>query len=668
MLAQNGETWHNEKQYMHRGGNSLADVRNIGVFAHVDAGKTSLTERMLSHCGAIRKEGSVDAGTAHTDNLDIERRRGISVRCACAPMQWQGVEIRLLDTPGHADFAAEIERAMWALDGAVVLLSAAEGVQPQTELICEALEDQAIPYLFFINKCDRADPAEAIAQAKAQLSPAAVDIRDDEAMMALWAEHDEQTLEDYISGNIYPRAKLLQGLSALTREGKAHPIVCGSALKDEGVEDLLNAICLHLPEPGGDSAGPLCGIVFSLDHSDPVMGRAARVRLFSGTLRNREPVLVPVPDNDFGVKQPPVERKVTQIRALSVDGKGKDLGEIGAGDIALVYGLGDIRTGAILGDAQLLGRKAHSGRMKEPLITVSIEPDDPKNAPALDKALQILCAEDPLLAAVKTGGQIQMRITGRIQLDVVSEMLESRWGLHVHFGPPRIIYRETISQSARGFYAYTMPKPCWAIIEFQIDPLPRGSGVVFESVVPARDIMPRYQHQVQQAIPLAIRQGMLGWRVDDVKITLTGGNHHLIHTHPLDFIVATPVAFLDGLQRGGSTLLEPMLTARITVPADLGGKVLSRVAAMRGEVTQTESAGDSVRMTATIPAATSVDFPTELSILSSGRGALSMQVSGYRECEMREGATCERIGVHPLDTSKYILAARSALDGGIFDE
>lgn len=646
----------------------LANVRNIGVFAHVDAGKTSLSERMLSLCGAIRKEGSVDAGTAHTDNLDIERRRGISVRSACAPMDWKDTQIRLLDTPGHADFAAEIERAMWALDGAVVLLSAAEGVQPQTELICEALSSQGIPWIFFINKCDRAQPDSAIAQAREQLSPATVDLRDDDAVMALLAEEDEAALEAYVSGEIYPPDELRRRLSLLARQGKAHPAVCGSALRNEGVPALLDAICDFLPPPQGSADAPLCGIVFSLDHSDPVMGRAARVRLFSGTLKNREAVLVPMPDNSFGVKQPPVERKVTQIRALSVDGHGRDMGEISAGDIALVYGLGDVRTGAILGEAALMGRKADSGRMKEPLITVSIQPNDPADGPALDKALAILCAEDPLLGAFKTGSDIQMRVTGRIQLDVISEMLETRWGLHVTFGQPRIVYRETIAQSTRGFYAYTMPKPCWAIIELQIDPLPRGSGVVFESTVPARDIMPRYQHQVEQAIPLAIRQGMLGWRVDDVKITLVGGNHHLIHTHPLDFIVATPVAFLDGMRRGGSVLLEPMLSARITVPADLGGKVLSKVAAMRGEVTQTESAGDNMRLTASIPAATSMDFPTELSILSGGRGALSMRVSGYRECEMREDAVCERIGVHPLDTSKYILAARNALEGGIFDE
>lgn len=646
----------------------MKDIRNIGVFAHVDAGKTSLSERMLFACGAIRAEGSVDAGTAHTDNLDIERRRGISVRCACAPMQWKGTELRLLDTPGHADFAAEIERAMWALDGAVVLLSAAEGIQPQTELICEALTRQGIPYLFFINKCDRADPALAIRQIRSRLCTGAFVLQDEDACLEALSEEEPEALEAYISGTPYDGKKLQQKLALYTRQGLCHPIITGSALKNEGVEALLDAIPAFLPPPEDRSDEPLCGIVFSLDHSDPVMGRAARLRLFSGRLKNRETVQVPVPDNAFGVPQPPVERKVTQIRSLSLDGRGQDIGEISAGDIALIYGLGDVRTGAILGDERLLRRSMDAGTMKEPLITVSVVPDDPKNLQALDKALAVLCAEDPLLAAVKTGQDIQMRITGRMQLDVLQEMLATRWGLSVQFGPPKIIYRETISQAATGFYAYTMPKPCWAVIELFIEPLPRGSGVVFESTVPARDIMPRYQHQVAQAIPLAIRQGMLGWRVDDVKITLVGGNHHLIHTHPLDFIVATPIAFLEGLRRGGSTLLEPMVEARITVPNDAGGKVLSRVASMKGEVTQTESLGENVRMTATLPAATSVDFPTELQILSGGKGALSLRVIGYRACENRPEALCPRVGVHPLDTSKYILAARSALDGGIFDE
>lgn len=641
-------------------------IRNIGVFAHVDTGKTSLTERMLYHSGAIRREGTVDTGTAHTDNLDIERRRGISVRSVCAPMTWGDTQIRLLDTPGHADFAAEIERAMWALDGAVVLVSAAEGVQPQTELICETLRQLHIPYLFFINKCDRADPANALAQIHTQLTTDAFDLRDRDAAMAVLAEHDEMALEAYLSGEIYAKEKLDAALVHQTHEGNAHPVVCGSALRDEGVQTLLDAVLTYLPPPTQKAEEALCGIVFSLDHSDPMMGRAACLRLFSGTLRNRDLVSVPSQPGAFGVAKPPVERKVTQIRALSLDGKGKDLGEIRAGDIALVYGLGDIRTGTVLGDETLMPRPILSGRMREPLITVTVQPAEEKDTQALDMALSVLSAEDPLLNVVKLGQDTQMHITGRMQLDVIAEMLENRWGLKAQFGPPKIVYHETISQAATGFYAYTMPKPCWAVIELWIEPLPRGSGVHFESVVADRDILPRYQHQVEQAIPLAIRQGMLGWRVDDVKITLIGGNHHQFHTHPLDFILATPIAFMEGLRRGGSTLLEPILTARITVPSEIGGKVLSKVATMRGEVTTTEYVGDLVHMTASIPAATSVDFPTELSMLSGGRGALSMRLSGYRACESGEKETCPRIGVHPLDTAKYILAARSALEGGIF--
>ena len=257
---------------------------------------------------------------------------------------------------------------------------------------------------------------------------------------------------------------------------------------------------------------------------------------------------------------------------------------------------------------------------------------------------------------------------GAMQLDVLAEDLRERFGIQAQFGPPSTVYRETIRESATGFVAYTMPKPCWAVIELRIDPLPRGSGVRFESLVPVRDIAARYQHQIEQAIPLATRQGMLGWQVDDVKITLTGGNHHLIHTHPLDFIVATPMAFLDGLRRGGSVLLEPILELTVYAPAECAGRVISEIVAMRGEVLQTDAEGEDMRLLARSPAAETFDFPRRLSALTNGRGAMAQALAGYRDCPPGIEATCPRRGVHPLDTSKYILAARSALEGGIFDE
>ena len=228
-------------------------------------------------------------------------------------------------------------------------------------------------------------------------------------------------------------------------------------------------------------------------------------------------------------------------------------------------------------------------------------------------------------------------------------------------------YRETIAQPTEGFVAYTMPKPCWAIMRFRIEPAPRGSGVTFVSEVPVRELSLHYQHQVEQALPLALGQGRLGWQVTDVKITLTEGNSHQWHTHPLDFIVATPMGIQDGLRRGGNVLLEPILSIRFLLPADCVGRVMSDVALMRGEVTSTITQGERVILTALVPVESSMDYATTLAAVTGGRGGMSVALHGYRECPLELGATAERRSVDPLDTSKYILAARSALEGGIFD-
>ena len=204
-------------------------------------------------------------------------------------------------------------------------------------------------------------------------------------------------------------------------------------------------------------------------------------------------------------------------------------------------------------------------------------------------------------------------------------------------------------------------------MHFVIRPAPRGSGVRFHSEVHIRDILARYQHQVEQALPLALSQGRLGWQVTDVDITLVEGNYHQFHTHPLDFIVATPWGIQDGLARGGSVLLEPILELRLRVPPECIGRVMSDANAMRGEVTEVQAADDYAALTALVPAATSMDYSTRLAQLSGGRGSMSIRLHGYRECPLELGATAARRGVDPLDTSKYILAARSALEGGIFD-
>ena len=640
-------------------------IRNIGVFAHVDAGKTTLSEQLLMHAGAIRRAGSVDEGTAHTDSLPVEQRRGISVKATCVSLNWKGTTINLIDTPGHVDFSAEVERSLWALDAAVVVVCAVEGVQPHTETLFHALREQDIPTLFFLNKTDRegADAGRVLAQIQRLLTPDAVLMSDAEAVTEFVCSQDDELLEQYLSGEEFAEDFIHARLAEAARKAKAHPVYVGSALRDEGVLPLLDAMVDFLPAPVS-TGDDLCGVVFA-STQDRVLGRGVWVRLYAGSLENRAPVILPAGVDPLTGEEKLVQRKITQIRRVD----GSDAGTLTAGEIGVIYGLSDVKVGQVLGEESLLPRRVEPGHLRTPLITVQVIPDKPDEMQALRAACEALSAEDPLLQVryAKALNELQLHVMGTIQLEIIQELLDTRFGMKVSFSKPAVIYKETIAQPASGFVAYTMPKPCWAIMRFEIEPAPRGSGVTFKSTVPVKDILLRYQHQVEQALPLALHQGRLGWEVTDVNITLVEGNHHQFHTHPLDFIVATPWGIQDGLVRGGSTLLEPILETRFLLPPDCVGRVMSDVALMRGEVTHTETDADRVLMTALIPVATSVDYAATLASATSGRGSMSVKLHGYRDCPLELGATSPRRSVDPLDTSKYILAARSALEGGIFD-
>lgn len=634
-------------------------MRNIAIFAHVDAGKTTLSEQLLSHAGAIRTLGAVDAGTAHTDRLPVERRRGISVQSSCARFAWRGETINLIDTPGHIDFAAEVERSLWAPDGAILVISAAEGVQPQTEALFRALREARMLCLLFFNKTDRegADAEKALAQFRTLLCPDAAFLDDPESVMAMLAEHDDQAAEDYLNGAVYDEARLRPHLKKAMTEGNAYPALKGSALKDQGIPELLDAVIDLLPPPKGRAEDPLCAIVYAASQ-DTLLGRGAHVRVFSGMLKNRDPI--PFQET---------QRKITQIRLWTPDGRGQDAGELTAGDIGVVYGLGDMKIGAVLGDERLLPRPMALGALREPLLAVQVSPLEKGREQDTLKALMELSGEDPLLSAAfsEETKEVSIRAMGKMQLEILEETLRTRFSLPCRISPPKLIYRETIAAPCEGFVAYTMPKPCWAVIQVLLEPLPRGSGVEFRSVTAPRDILPRYQHQVEKALPLALRQGMMGWQVTDVRVTLIGGNHHEIHTHPLDFIVATPMAVMDALRRGKTRLLEPVLLARITAPETAGGRIMSDMTRMRGKVLSSERTGGLIRIAAELPAATSLDYSETLLQLTGGRGGMTASLLGYRDAPEDVKETMPRRGVNPLDTARYILAARSALEGGIFD-
>lgn len=257
--------------------------------------------------------------------------------------------------------------------------------------------------------------------------------------------------------------------------------------------------------------------------------------------------------------------------------------------------------------------------------------------------------------------ELYIKITGMIQLEVIDAFLRDRFGLHVRFDRPSVIYKETPSKAGVGIENYTWPKPCWACIEFAIEPLERGAGFRFESAVGDRVILSRYQAHIAQALPEALRQGIYGWEVTDLKITLIGGSHHLIHTHPLDFFVATPMALMNGLENTGCTLLEPMVTMRFSAGEEHVGHLIRDIVGMRGSFESPVIQKGSMTMEARVPVAESMQYPVDFGILTGGKGVISSRFSGYEPCLFELGKSAKRRGIDPRDRSKWILHARQAL-------
>lgn len=646
-------------------------LRNVGIVAHVDAGKTTVTEHMLHRSGHIRKPGSVDAGTAQTDWLDVERERGISVRAATTVIGWGGCTINLIDTPGHVDFSAEVERALRVLDGAVVVVSAAEGVQAHTETLWRALQAMRIPTVFFINKIDRigADPERVLADIRRLLTPNAIAVqriaygegelpelydawRADspayDGLLEATAEADDEVMERYVIGETVAPDELRERFGRLSRKAAIHPVLYGVALKGIGIEPLMDAVVHYLPAPSGNPDGDLSGVVFKVER-DKTMGRIAYVRLYEGAMHNRDAV--------FNTTRQ-LQEKITQIRKMHARHH-EDVGSLAAGDIAAVCGMSGARIGDVLGNP-LAVPEEH--RLSVPLLTVQAFPLQESDYQPLVAALQELTDEDPLLDLqwLQDERELHVKVMGTIQLEVLTSILRGRFGLQAKFGPPSVIYKETPSRAEEGFVAYTMPKPCWAVLRFLIEPGERGSGLAYRSVVRAEQLLPSYQNEVERRVPEALQQGMFGWEVTDLKVTLLEGEHHVYHTHPLDFVVATPMGIMDGLARAGTTLLEPLLHFRIAVPEEWGGRVLSDLATMRATFDNPVVADSRFTVEGTIPVATSLDYPVRLASMSGGRGAISTRFAGYEPCPPETGKPRQRRGVNPLDTAAYILSVRNA--------
>lgn len=636
---------------------------NIGILAHVDAGKTSLTEQLLFFGGAVRVAGTVDDGTAQTDTLAVERSRGISVKTADAVLETENAVINLIDTPGHADFISEVERALSVLDCAVLVVSAVEGVQAQTEILCEAVERLALPCIVFINKLDRAGSAFAASYKalseqfssrslllvnepdESEGSPAVnVHSNADFAENAVMLSENEALLESFLAGDAVDIPQAVREAV----EKRSVPVLCGSSKTGVGCKALLDflSVCIPVEAPAEDE---FCARVFRVEH-DKAFGKLLHVRIFSGTVQARQSVYVPRLDREekvAGVRRP-LGRKQTDVSAA------------GAGDIAVLFGMNEVRAGDMLGRRP--APRAET-TLAVPLLTVKVEPEEPGALLRLVEALTALSEEDPTLQTewIREKKEIQLRIVGKIQLEILQALLLERWDLRAKFSPPSVIYKETPSQKGEGYDAYLMPKPCWAILRFEIEPLPRGSGLVYASKTPNTRLLYRYQNHVELALPEALKQGLLGWEVTDLKVTLVDGEHHHVHTHPMDFFLCTPLAIMDGLRNCGTTLLEPILKVKMSFDPALSGRVIGMIQNARGTLLAQQVYGDRQSVEAELPAAESMELPVEFAKLTGGRGNLVTRFSHYAPCPPGFTAARERIGTNPLDRAKFILERRNAL-------
>ncbi len=644
-----------------------------GLLAHVDAGKTTLTEQLLFQTGTIRRAGSVDAGTATTDSMEVERQRGISVRSACVSLVWKDCRINLIDTPGHADFSGEVERAFSVLDAAILMIAAPDGVTQHTRRLWRAIKSLKLPCIFCINKIDHpgCDFSALLAEIRNELTenclPVAVteneasgdcrvralgasDTAWTEDITAFTAEQDEEIAELFLADQAIPQEKLMRAFFALAREAKAYPVVPVCAAKGEGVltllETIVNAFPSHMLNEASNA--PVSGVIYKVEHH-PTMGKACHVRLYSGTLKNRDTVRL------YGKEE---LYKVTQIRRVFSD-RSTDIGALSSGDIGAVYGISGAKTGDMIGDVPFHRQFS----LAAPLFSIRLTPKTEEEMPKLVAAVGELSDEDPLLRMVwlKEERELQVQVTGMMQRDILAILLKERYGLTPDFSAARVIYKETPSKSGIGFEAYTMPKPCWAVVRFEITPLPRGSGFVYEADVSPEDCAYRYQEHIKESLPRYLKQGLYGWEVTDLKVKLIYAQHHHIHTHPLDFFLATPLAFMDGLRNTGTTLLEPMLSIRLTAPEDILGKVIGDILEMRGSFDTPQMQNGFFTLTGKLPVATSMEYPIRLGSISGGKALYETEFCGYEECPVELGKTTPYRGVCPLDRAKWILYCRSAI-------
>jgi len=653
---------------------SANTVLTIGILAHVDAGKTSLTECLLHEAGATNTQGSVDKGSAITDGLELEKSRGISIKAASVNFSWKQTKFQLVDTPGHIDFAAEVDRALSILDAVILVVSAKEGVQAHTLNLWEKLKERNLPVIIFFNKIDRDGvfPEQVFADFQKELGAKLFalnlpDLSDSQQIQVMpfeacsnFADHaildqslenlaecDEAFLEKYLEGTTGELSTILAQAIPHIQNGSLYPVLFGSAKLGLGIDRLLDQL-EKLISPSQKYFSSPAAKVFKVEFHDK-LGRLAYIKSYGGLLKTKDSIS----SQEMGK-----EIKINQIFKAEAGGL-EQVAELHQGEIGLITTSDIILAGDILGDEKLADSFS---KISNAVLAVEVKAVEDKDYQKLGEALEILNLEDPILDFkwFKEEREFHLKILGPIQTEVLKDSLSQRWGIEAEFLPPKVIYKETPAQSAEGFVRYWMPKPCWAIMTFLIEPGEAGSGLNFENKVRSSDISQKYINEVKRAIPWTLKQGMHGYEVTDIKITLIKGEEHNVHSNPGDFLLATPMGVLRGLENAGTDLLEPMYAFEIKAQQDLLGPISSDLNQMRAQIEAPLFDEDFFILTGRVAVAEAMEYGIKFNATTSGKGRLKLKLDGYEKTTLTDDKIRPYKGVSPLDESQWILHMRGA--------
>ena len=670
----------------------LERYRNIGIIAHIDAGKTTTTERILFYTGKTYRIGSVDEGTTVTDWMVQERERGITIVSAAVSAEWKGYQINLIDTPGHIDFTAEVQRSLRVLDGGVVVFDAVQGVEPQSETVWRQADRYNVPRICFVNKMDRigASFEHTIESIRTRLgaNPLAlqfpigsessfagvidllndraiyyddemgkeeryadvpVDLRDEvtearNRLIERIAELDDDLTVKYLEGETISVDELKAGLRKAVLQNRATAVFCGSSLRNKGVQPILDAVIDYLPSPldvpavhgtnpetgedvtrPAEDDAPLSALVFKIV-TDPYVGRLAYFRVYSGRISQGEAVY----NSTKGRRE-----RIGRLLRMYADRR-EDITEVLAGDIAAVLGPKESFTGDTLSsptDPIVL----ESIVFPEPVIYVAIEPKTTADQDRMGEALRKLSEEDPTFRVHtdETTGQTIIAGMGELHLDVLVDRMLREFRVQANVGRPRVAYRETITRPvAKLDYRYvkqTGGHGQYGHVVFNLEPVERGNGVMFENKIFGGSIPREYIPAVEKGVREAAESGVLaGYPVTDVKVSLIDGSFHEVDSSEMAFKMAAILGFKEGIQKGSPVLLEPIMKVEVVAPDTFLGDVLGQINARRGEVQGMEvRPGNAQAVRGMVPLAEMFGYATELRSATQGRGVFSMEFDHY---------------------------------------